>query len=434
MCSTVCIVSELSRTHECVRYTGEMIGLMDCNNFFVSCERLFRPDLHTKPVLVLSSNDGCVIARSQEVKDMGISMGMPFFQIKDICHSQGVHVFSSNFKLYRDLSYRVIEALRSEFPRCEVYSIDEAFFDVLDTVSVSDIQIVRARIIEKTGIPISFGIGRTKTIAKVASQFAKKDAKGVAVLIDGTWVAVMPQVSCGMVWGIGRRMVQILRDHGIHTVSDLCAKGQVYLQNVFGVVGERIYLELNEKAVYRVGGTVVDAPKSMVSSRSFGARTYEKKVLVSALSHHVSCLGVRLRREGMLARSMRIICDACGEMGGRSLSVYFDTPTQSTKVLIHEAIRLLDTIYTKGVCYRKAGVYVDDLIPTVYASVVLFDDATTRIDTVIDGVVDTLNTHFGVGTVERGVSLFSQKWGSLHKMSSPAYTTDWRQIPIVKAV
>lgn len=410
-----------------------MIGLMDCNNFFVSCERLFRPDLRTKPVLVLSSNDGCVIARSQEVKDMGISMGTPYFQIKDMCHSHGIHVFSSNFKLYRDISYRVTEALRSEFPVCEVYSIDEAFFDVFNECSVSYIEEVRTRIIGKTGIPVSFGIAHTKTIAKIASQFAKKNEMGVCALFGDAWLQITPQIPCGTVWGIGAGMMRVLGGKGVHTVFDLCAKGQTYLQSMCGVVGERIYLELSEKPAYTVGNTMTDTPQSMVSSQSFGERTGEKKVLISAIAHHISRLGARLRKEGMVVRSMSIICEARDETRGRSPYTHFDIPTQSSRVLMKEALRLLDGIYEPHIRYGKAGVCMSGLVPMAYAPGAFFSDEKTETDAALDAITDTLNTRFGAKTLGRGVLFLSKKWEPSHKVCSPAYTTDWQQIPIIKA-
>jgi DNA polymerase V len=199
------------------------IGLMDCNNFFVSCERLFRPDLLKKPVAVLSSNDGCIVARSQEVKELGIPMGAPYFMVRAICKKEGVTLFSSNFRLYRDISARVMHALCEEVDTFEVYSIDEAFFSIEETVTEEEVLLLRERIMQKTGIPVSFGIARTKTIAKAAGDHAKKES-GVSILDATLWETKISEIPCGSIWGIGRQTSAKLTKLGINTVADLISK------------------------------------------------------------------------------------------------------------------------------------------------------------------------------------------------------------------
>jgi DNA polymerase V len=187
-------------------YTLEMIGLLDCNNFFVSCERLFRPDLLKRPVAVLSSNDGCIVARSAEVKDLGVPMGVPYFQVKDVLTKAGAVLFSSNFTLYRDVSARVMDTLEDEVGLIDVYSIDEAFFEVEDDATEADVLAIRARVMKEVGVPVSIGIASTKTLAKQASVLAKK-GNGVCILTDALWQEKMEEVPCGSVWGLGRQTV-----------------------------------------------------------------------------------------------------------------------------------------------------------------------------------------------------------------------------------
>jgi DNA polymerase V len=203
-----------------------MIGLMDCNNFFVSCERLFRPDLAKCPVAVLSSNDGCIVSRSQEVKDLGIAMGVPYFEVKSLCKKYNITLFSSNFTLYRDISTRVMATLKEFVDDIEIYSIDEAFFGVPKTMDETTLISIRAEIIRKTGIPVSIGVAPTKTLAKVANDRAKKGG-GVMVLTKEVWKILQGEVSCSSIWGIGRQTSQKLTELGINSVAELLARDRL---------------------------------------------------------------------------------------------------------------------------------------------------------------------------------------------------------------
>lgn len=409
---------------------------MDCNNFFVSCERLFRPDLRHKPTAVLSSNDGCIVARSQEVKDLGISMGVPFFQVKDICKKEGITLFSSNFPLYRDISSRVMCALKEEFENCEVYSVDESFFQVEEDVSDDEILEIRARIMQKTGIPVSFGIGKTKTIAKSASTFAKKGT-GVRIFDMNGWNAVIHEVSCGSIWGIGRQTTDKLRKTGINTVGDFLLKGIAYYRNDYGVVGERMYQELVGTPMYGVGDTDYSIPKSMTSTRSFKGVVKNRSVLESAIGYHATHLAEKLRAEGITATSLTVIASPSrfGDYALRKNSAtrILEYPTSDTTVLLKESLKLLDMFYDAEIPYKKAGILLGGIIPDGYVSKTIFSDTDTKSDSIYE-VTDHLNERFGSGTIHPGVVFETSRWKDRAALRSKEYTTDWNEIRSIKAI
>jgi DNA polymerase V len=245
-----------------------MIGLLDCNNFFVSCERLFRPDLLKKPVAVLSSNDGCIVARSQEVKDLGVPMGIPYFQVKDVLTKANATLFSSNFTLYRDISARVMETLEKEVGFCDVYSIDEAFFEVSDDATEADVLSIRSRVMQDVGLPVSIGVASTKTLAKQASVMAKK-GNGVCILTESLWKEKMETAQCSSVWGLGRQTTAKLRELGVKTVAEFLALDRSVVRKHFGVGGDRIYMELTGVVVHKLGSQSLDVQQSIMSTRSF---------------------------------------------------------------------------------------------------------------------------------------------------------------------
>lgn len=423
-----------------------MIGLMDCNNFFVSCERLFRPDLLGKPVAVLSSNDGCIVARSQEVKDMGISMGTPFFQIKDICKRHNITLFSSNFSLYRDISARVMQALKAEFDTCEVYSIDEAFFAIDGAVRQEEIAQVRARIIQKTGIPVSIGVAQTKTLSKVANGIAKKrkvghpmsNFEGVCILDSELWGETQKELSCGSIWGIGRQISALLTRHQIYMVADFLKQDPSYIKQLLGIHGERLLLELSGTSVFALGELVDEDQKSYTSTRSFSKPVKDKTVLLSALGYHVEHIAQKLRKEGRAALRMSIIVAGSrfGDFALRngSASVDFLAPTNDTFLLIQEASKLLNALYDSEIPYKKAGVIVSNVVSVEYMSRSLFSPSKQSENSErINDVTDALNKKFGTGAVRSGVTLNTEKWQSSSSLLSREYTTNWDEISVVKA-
>lgn len=418
-----------------------MIGLMDCNNFFVSCERLFRPDLLGKPVAVLSSNDGCIVARSQEVKDLGVPMGVPLFEVKDIFKAHNIVIFSSNLTLYRDISARVIRALTEEFDTCEVYSVDEAFFEVPEGISAAALADVRARVMQKTGIPVSIGVAETKTLAKVANNMAKKrkdaEVPGVCILSEAEWKKIQTELPCGSIWGIGRQTTKFLNEHKIFTVAELLNQDPAFIKNKLGVVGERLVLELKGISVYRMGEGMDEEQQSYTSTRSFGKPINNKLTLMSALGHHVSHVAEKLRSDGMTASRMTIVArasrysDAPYRKGSNSIDLLL--PTNDTQFLIKEASRLLDRLYDAEIPYKKAGVILSGIQPQEYTAESLFKDEKREQNKVLNALSDVLNEKFGSNTIRSGVMIDTQSWKSKKEKQSGEYTTKWSQIARVKA-
>lgn len=409
------------------------IGLLDCNNFFVSCERLFRPDLAKKPVAVLSSNDGCIVARSQEVKAMGIPMGLPLFQVKQLVDINAITLFSSNFTLYRDISARVMQTLKDEVGDCHVYSIDEAFFG-LDTTSESELHELRARIIQKTGIPVSIGVAATKTLAKVGSEFGKKGT-GVCLLEAALWEEAATKVPCNDIWGLGRATTGKLTEMGVTTAAEFMALPRRLVRQKFGVAGERIYDELAGVRVYALTDDAADPQQSITSSRSFAQTTNQLLELESAVSYHVDHVGAKLRDRGLKATMMYVVLQASRHSdfalrrGGGE--VVLDAPINSTPELTKLALARVRDTYDKEVPYKKAGVILAGLIPAQYTSRSLF--ATTeksRPD--VSSVLDVIQKRFGFDALHSAAILNSRD-RSNRQMRSKAYTTAWKDIPTVQA-
>lgn len=418
-------------------YTRIMIGLMDCNNFFVSCERLFRPDLMKRPVAVLSSNDGCIVSRSQEVKDLGIPMGIPYFEVKKLCEREGVTLFSSNFTLYRDISARVMQALKEEFDHCEIYSVDEAFFEIPGNIHEKKLKDTRERIIRKTGIPVSIGVADTKTLAKAANRIAKKGS-GVCVLTASAWKRDAEQFPVGNVWGIGRQTTAFLTTHNIRTVAELLLQDAAFIRTSLGVVGERLVMELRGIPVSHVGEEVETLQSSYMSTRSFGKAIMNKRSVMSALAYHASHLAERLREDKCVASKITII--ARGSRHGNYThrigvkDAMFPIPTNDTLTFIEEAERLLNEIYDPEVPYKKAGVVVSGIEPEAFASQPLFAEKRMEKTRKLDVLADTLNSKFGSGTLRSAATLGKEQWQEQKKLKSKDYTTRWGEIPTVKAV
>ncbi len=413
-----------------------MIGLMDCNNFFASCERLFRPDLLKKPVAVLSSNDGCIVARSQEVKDLGIPMGIPYFKVKDICTEAGVTLFSSNFTLYRDISARVMQTLASEVGPCEIYSIDEAFFGIEDGVTEEEVLAVRARIMKNVGLPVSIGIAKTKTLAKQASVLAKKST-GAYILTEEKWEGEQKKTQCSSVWGLGRQTSAKLREMGVTTVAEFVVLERATVRKHFGVAGERIWNELQGIAMYKLGKTTEDIQQNIMSTRSFEKTTERLEDLESAVAYHVSFAAEKLREKGLVASRVyvAILTSRHGDfmLQGGSGEVILKEPTSHTKELISASLREVKNLYKRGVPYKKAGVVLGGLMPESYVTGDLFLQNSSEKSSVLDRVADKLNERFGHNTLRSAVILQNPTRTSA-KLRSQEYTTRWKDIPSVKAI
>jgi DNA polymerase V len=416
----------------------QYIGVIDCNNFFVSCERLFRPDLIGKPVMVLSSNDGCVVARSQEIKDMGIQVGVPYFQIKDIIKKSGTTVFSSHFTLYRDLSMRVFTVVREVCPDMEQYSIDEVFFTVT-APSLAAAQVAMANlkklVEQRVGIPVSIGLSATKTQAKYANKLAKK-AGGVVVLGSADWKPLAARVPLSEIWGVGGRLSRRYQEAGIPTVAALLSCPKLRLQSLFGVSGVRLQAELNGQAVYLVGAASA-AQKSLMSSRSFPSISTDIRVLKDAVAYHIRSGAADLRRLGLRAGLLQVTIvpsrysDYAATPG--SLKVKFIEPTAATAILLQGAMGLVEQLFVTGVPYKKAGIILSQLTSITLSQASLFESSEVSGLTRLDAVIDALNHKFGRETLQLGRHNYPAVWVARSNTMSPQYTTNWQELAVVKA-
>jgi DNA polymerase V len=412
-----------------------MIGLMDCNNFFVSCERLFRPDLEGVPVAVLSSNDGCVVARSQEVKDLGIAMGVPLFQVKDICQKEKITLFSGNITLYRDISARVMKTLQEEVGECEIYSVDEAFFSLPDDVTEADVRVIREKVMKNVGIPVSIGVAKTKTLAKQASSIGKK-AAGVCILTQEDWNTRSKEVTCGEIWGLGRQTTTKLSAQGVKTASDYMALGRGLVSQLYGVSGERIHDELHGISVASIDGNSEAIRKSIASTRSFAKTTKELRDLESAVAGHVTHCAEKLRQRGVVVSRVlvQIQTDRYGDffMQGDSAEIVLEKPTSETAVLLKETLKRVRSMYKDDVPYKKTGVTFSSLMPEAYVTTNLFEQGAEKNDNVLDAVIDGMNIRFGKGSIQSG-AILDKRAKSNAQLRSAAYTTRWKDIPTVVA-
>jgi len=410
------------------------IGLLDCNNFFVSCERLFRPDLIGKPVIVLSSNDGCVVARSKEVKDIGIPMGVPYFQIKDIIKKEGIVTFSSHLALYRDVSRRVFNIMKDEVGLIEQYSIDEAFF-----TSYSD-PLVLSRclktVIEKqVGIPVSIGVSRTKTQAKYANTLAKKN-DGICLLDSKEWESLVSGINLSDIWGIGSRSEMTYKKHGLFTVADLCSVDKERVRKVFGVSGATIQQELMSNPVFEVK-QALENKQSIISSRSFSNTTTDKAVLADAISYHVSHATANLRRMDMEASEIRVSIKPSRHgnfiLRGGSKEAVLTVPTSDSLTFLRVANNLLNDLFESGVPYKKAGITLSNFTSSGVGQKTLFDVEKSRIDKTLMSVIDVLNARKDKEVILLGTRLLKSTWQAKSEERSPAYTTKWNDVSVVKA-
>lgn len=419
--------------------TNQRYALVDCNNFFVSCERVFRPDLVTKPVAVLSNNDGCIVARSNEVKALGIAMGVPLFTVEPIVRANSVTLFSANFELYGDISQRIVQLLRQETPLIEVYSIDECFID-LSKMPLADINVwakaIRQRIWQEVGIPVSIGVASTKTLAKVASTYAKTHGDGVwAVANEKMRDAMLADLPIEEVWGIGRRLAPKLRDKGVTTAGQLVLASDTWLGQQFNVTGLRMVDELRGEARLPFGDSR-DQRKSIMRSRSFGHRVRAYHELESAVATFAAQAAQRLRAQDSVCRTVTVyltrVKDTEGRYHSQSHTMQLEEMTAHTGQLISTCMEALGAIYDPEATYKKAGVvFLDIHDVSAWQLSMLSASANSRESGVtLMNVTDLLNRRYGKGTIWHASESRSRgSWRSRSKNRSPRYTTQLSELP-----
>lgn len=420
---------------------ADAIALIDCDNFYVSCERVFAPGLVGRPVVVLSNNDGCVVSRSEEAKRLGIGMGAPYFKCEPVIREQGVAVHSSNYELYADMSRRVICALQEFTPEVEVYSIDEAFVGLdaggAPTLLERALE-VRRKVREWTGIPVSVGVAQTKTLAKVASRFAKRSegARGVLDLTEAAErEAVLGATPVGGVWGVGPAYAKLLKGAGVDTALKLRDADRRWVRRRMTVVGARIVEELRGVRCLPLE-QCPPAKKSVTCSRSFGAPTGSLEDLRDAVALYAGRAAERLRRAGRAASVVTVflLTDrfSRGPQYGNSVTYELASPTDTTGELNWWAQRGLTQIYRRGYLYKKAGVMLDGLLPAGQLSMRLDGDERFERARRAMRAVDELNRRHGRGTVRCGLPRSPDgRWPTKFLMRSPRYTTCLREVPRV---
>ncbi|MDO5769250.1 MAG: translesion error-prone DNA polymerase V subunit UmuC [Psychrobacter sp.] len=426
-----------------------MYALIDCNSFYANCEKLFRPDLKHKPVIVLSNNDGCVVARSAEAKALGLKMGVPYFQVKDFCQAKGVHVFSSNYTLYADMSQRVMATLESLCPNVEVYSIDEAFLYLADyPVAMSDLpkyaKKLKSIVEQYTGIPVSVGIGQTKTLAKLANHAAKQypGTKGVCVLQQESWIRRLMQITdVSEVWGIGKRCTKRLNDMGVNTVYQFAICEPAKIRQHFGVTLERTCLELNGQSCLEL--EQIAPKKQIISSRSFSQRITQQADLSEAICGHVAKAAKKLRQQQSVCGMLMVFAkNSAFSQHEKYVSIHgqfqFIMPTADTRVMIKAAKAVLDSIYEDKVRYAKAGVMLtdicqhDEIQPDLFANTASNNETTPK-SAALMKLIDEVNksSQSTLFFASEGIQA-EQEWQMNRQMLSPCYTTRVSHVVVVK--
>ncbi len=413
-----------------------MLALCDCNSFYASCEAIFDPSLQGKPVIVLSNNDGCVVARSHQAKALGIRMGEPIFKIRDLIRSHHVVVFSSNYALYGDLSQRVMTALAEFTPESEIYSIDEAFLNLsgFGHLDLNDYgRTIRQTVLRWTGVPISIGIAPTKTLTKVAGDIAKKSIDGVFLLPTQPDL-ILADVPIADLWGIGRSHARSLQSHGIATALQLRDVNLNWARKEYSVVMQRLVLELRGQPCFDLE---LNPPpkKSITVSRSFSQPIVLLPELREAIATYTSRAAEKLRLHLLTADAIQVFAHTSRfreDYYSDSATLTFAHSSDNTAEILHYALLGCDRIYRSSQQFKKAGVLLLGLRPKSQRQLSLWEPDEVQSDALME-VMDGINARFGRGTIQFAVAGLKKPWAMKGEMRSPRYTTVWAEIPVVRA-
>ena len=417
-----------------------MLALIDCNNFYASCERLFRPDLKLKPIVVLSNNDGCCIARSDEAKALGIAMGTPFFEIKKLCSKNQVMVFSSNYTLYGNISHRVMTIIKDFWPEVEVYSIDEAFLDLrMLPADQRDLFCLNLQklILQQTGITTSIGIGPTKTLAKAANYLSKRVYKVPVFNITNDLQMLLTKISIAEIWGIGRGWYQKLSALGIKTAYDLANVDENFLKKFSNVVLTRTAVELRGNICNEL-----ELPKprqNIMSSKSFGTMQTELLEIENAISCYCKRAVEKMRAQKLMATNIGVFIQSNRHRKdlpqyNKDIETKFIMPTDDIILITKTAKQCLAKIFKAGYSYKKAGIVLGNLVPNHVSQFDLFSEATqTKYDSnKLMNAIESINSKYGRDTICLASEGLQKMWKMRSEMKSPAYTTRWGELPLVK--
>ena len=417
------------------------IALLDCNNFYASCERIFEPKVKRKPVVVLSNNDGCVIARSQEAKEIGVTMGAPFFKVLGLLDAHEAEIFSSNYALYGDMSGRVMNLLHNFTPEIEVYSIDEAFLNLeprkssLEKIGLT----IREKIYKWTGLPVSIGIGETKVLAKIANKNAKKNElkeKGVLNLYRSQKTeSILKNTLVEDIWGIGYRSALKLKQNRVLTAWDLREADPRFIKKLLSVVGARIALEL--RGIKCLPFEQVQTRKHNITcSRSFGQTVEDYEEIKAATNYFLTRACEKLRKHQLAANAVTVFIttDRFRPIPfeySNSATYSANYPTDSTIEIQEWMLKALERIYKEGFEYRKAGVILSGLLPTEKLTKRIFSEEKFQQEHKLMKAIDEINQKFGKDTVRVGLQPNKGSWRMKQAWKSPGYTTKWDELMVV---
>ena len=426
----------------------QLFALVDVNNMYVSCERVFNPALEGKPVVVLSNNDGCAVARSAEVKALGVKMGEPWFKLKDLAKKHGIIALSSNYTLYGDMSHRIMTVLSDYSPDIEVYSIDESFLSLnglggLWPSPTAMGQSIRQRVRQWIGVPVCVGIGPSKTLAKLANHIAKKRPTFNSVCDLSSMSApeidaILSTIEVGEVWGVGRRIAAHLNAAGIENIAQLRNASSSWMRAEFGVVMERTGNELNGLSCLALED-VAPAKKQIIASRSFGQPVITIDALGESVASYMTRAAEKLRRQQSVCEAIQVFVQTnrfkeSDQQYSNSILVPLPNPSCDTRLLIRAAKFGLEHIYRPGYYYKKAGVILQGISSASVQQQSLF---TTFGDgeqsDVIMQALDGLNARFGRGTVSLAAAGIRNDWQMKREKKTPNYTTQWNEIPIARS-
>ena len=421
-----------------------VVALVDCNSFYASCEAIFKPHLKNQPVVVLSNNDGCVIARSSLAKKVGIKMGVPFFEVKELVKQNNVKVFSSNYTLYANISSRVMGVLKNHCDELEIYSVDEAFLILNKYSERSFFQ--RAMQIKKTvkkwiGVPVSIGIANNKTLSKIANHLAKKDELGAQVveLLDRQQIEIALKVlEVGDIWGIGSRISKFLQSNSIQTAYDLYSSDPRWVRQHLGVVGERTYRELHGEMCFPIIESP-EAKKQCRVSRSFESYVENYKELEQRIISYATRASEKIRSDHLQAKRITVFIRS-NKFNQKNQPYYGDktysfiSPTNDLFEIVRLAVEALSSIYKPGIKYKKAGVLLSDLSSEgVYNRDLFFQRSENDLlkKMKVNRVFDRLNSRYGSGTICIAKENYEKFYLTRRKNLSPAYTSNFYDLPVV---
>ena len=416
-----------------------MIALVDCNNFYASCERVFRPDLEKKPIVVLSNNDGCVIARSNEAKKLGIKMGEPAFKKREVFERNKIKTFSTNFILYGDMSKRVMSILRNNSKEIEIYSIDEAFLECYNEDLNSYGKNLRKKVKQWTGIPVSVGIAETKVLAKIANHIAKKYRKSGVFILDSKEIIekALKFTAIEEIWGIGRNHSRRFKEYGINTAYDLTCIEESWIKKKFSIVVLRIAKELKGIKCLDIESQH-KTKKNICTSRSFGNPTSDYNTIKEAISTFAVRCCEKLRKQKTSTSELRIFIytnpfNAKHRQYYGTKKIQLERATNDNQIIVQEVIKGLQKIYKKGYVYKKAGVIVGNITQENQVQLNLFDQIKNREKyTKISKVIDRINSSMGRDKLRIATQGFDRKWKMKQEQLSQCYTTRIDEILTVK--